>query len=103
MEHSYGLGHELQHAVEIADAREVTDNDTVAKLYRRIGHELEPCQGRRRFDTAAAREIGDRVLLELKSADRRPVSGEKTAENGSVASRHRAALASHRSPAAGRP
>lgn len=31
------LGHELQHAVEIAESRRVTDQTTLAELYRRIG------------------------------------------------------------------
>jgi hypothetical protein len=32
------LAHELQHAVEIADAPQVTNNDTLRTLYRQIGH-----------------------------------------------------------------
>lgn len=31
------LGHELQHAVEIAESHRVTDNASLAELYRRIG------------------------------------------------------------------
>jgi hypothetical protein len=31
------LGHELQHAVEVAESRRVTDERTLAELYQRIG------------------------------------------------------------------
>lgn len=44
------LGHELQHAAEIAAAPWVHDAGTLARLYRRIGLRL----GSNAFDTAAA-------------------------------------------------
>ena len=32
------IGHELQHALEIADAQEVRDSGALIRLYERIGH-----------------------------------------------------------------
>jgi hypothetical protein len=55
------IGHELRHAVEVADALEVTDARSLTALYRRIGL----AQGQDLFDTDAARETGKRVLREL--------------------------------------
>jgi hypothetical protein len=56
------LAHELQHAVEIARAREVRDDEGVRRLYRRIGDDRA---ARHSFETTAAREIGLRVRREL--------------------------------------
>jgi hypothetical protein len=55
-------GHELQHALEVAQHSEVRDADTLAGLYRRIG---SAGSERGLFDTAAARQVGRRVRLEL--------------------------------------
>jgi hypothetical protein len=55
------LGHELRHAVEVADASSVIDNAGLAALYRRIGVE----HGNNLFDTAEAQEDGRRVLKDL--------------------------------------
>ncbi len=56
------LGHELQHAVEVADAPEVRDARALVELYARIG-----MGGRdgEHFDTAAARTVGRTVKSEL--------------------------------------
>jgi hypothetical protein len=56
------LGHELQHAVEIARAREVRDDDGMRRLYLVIG---EDSRARDAFETAAAREVGLIVRREL--------------------------------------
>jgi hypothetical protein len=61
------LGHELQHAVEIADAPEVVDDATLTALYRRIssdsgGHSAE---GYVWFETQSAIDTGRRILNEL--------------------------------------
>ena len=56
------LGHELQHAAEIARAPEVQNDDALRRLYERIG---EDRQARFSFETAAAREVGQRVRREL--------------------------------------
>lgn len=66
------LGHELQHALEVAAAPEVHDANGLARLYRRIGWEGQPD----RFETAAARDTGDRVRGEVSrhaSRKRAPV------------------------------
>ena len=55
------LGHELRHAVEVADAVDVSNDVELAALYRRIGIDT----GHNKFDTNAAQEIGRRVLKEL--------------------------------------
>jgi hypothetical protein len=55
------LGHELRHAVEVADAASVLDEDSLAALYQRIGVPRGPNV----FDTLEAQETGRRVLKEL--------------------------------------
>jgi hypothetical protein len=55
------IGHELRHAVEVAEALEVTSERQLAALYRRIGIS----QGPDVYDTHEARETGRRVLKEL--------------------------------------
>jgi hypothetical protein len=55
------LGHELRHAVEVAEAREVVDADGLAALYRRIGI----AHGNNLFDTIEAQETGRQVMKEL--------------------------------------
>ena len=57
------IGHELQHALEIAGAPEVRDGSTMKKLYERIGAGQSHTLG---FDTEAARIAGDRVRGELR-------------------------------------
>lgn len=57
------IGHELRHAVEVADAADVRDDASLATLYRRIG----VSEGNNLFDTIAAQETGKRVLKELVS------------------------------------
>jgi hypothetical protein len=58
------LGHELQHAVEIADAASVTDQRSMASLYRTIGFRSpngrDDC-----FDSRSAIQTGERVQREL--------------------------------------
>jgi hypothetical protein len=56
------LGHELRHALELADAPDVRDEAALISLYRRIG---DSYPGGHRYDTAAARETGRRVRSEL--------------------------------------
>jgi hypothetical protein len=57
------LGHELQHAVEIADAPDVRDQIGMTRLYERIGVR----GGLHVYDTAAAQEMGRLVRRELSS------------------------------------
>jgi hypothetical protein len=61
------LGHELHHAWEIAQAPWVVDQETLARLYERIGH-VHDQGGARRADSAGARQAGTRVLVELRGA-----------------------------------
>jgi hypothetical protein len=55
------LGHELQHAVEVAQEIGVIDQTTLAALYRRIGTRGGP----EVYDTAAAQDVGRIVRREL--------------------------------------
>ena len=55
------LGHELQHAVEVAEALDVSDQDGLAKLYQRIGIR----GGEHVYDTVAAQQMGKTVRREL--------------------------------------
>ena len=55
------LGHELYHALEIAEEPGVRDAPTLCALYRRIGHEC----GRGQFETEPARVAGRRVQAEV--------------------------------------
>ena len=56
------IGHELRHALEVAAAPDVRDQQGLADLYRRIG---EPGGSVHSYDTRAARNSGRRVLNEL--------------------------------------
>lgn len=57
------LGHELQHAVEIADAAAAVDEPSIRALYGMIGFAID--ESRRRFESDAAKAAGDRVRREL--------------------------------------
>lgn len=58
------LGHELQHAVEVADAVEVANTEALRRLYQRIGTRTGPHV----YDTVAAQEAGRNVRRELSIA-----------------------------------
>jgi hypothetical protein len=55
------LGHELQHAVEVARAPQIVDQASFAAFYRSAGRSDNPG----RFETAAALEVAARVRAEL--------------------------------------
>jgi hypothetical protein len=55
------LGHELQHAAEIAAAPEVSDQVGFVALYQRIGRR----SGSHEYDTVEAQEAGRQVRREL--------------------------------------
>jgi hypothetical protein len=57
------LGHELQHAVEVADALQVRNENDLATLYQHIGIR----GGLHTYDTAAAQDMGRMVRRELRS------------------------------------
>ena len=61
------IGHELQHAVEIADAPEIVDAESLASQYRRFGHVSQATLTSTDFDTGAAIEAGYQVLRELQT------------------------------------
>jgi hypothetical protein len=56
------IGHELQHALEIAGAPEVRNDEGMVKLYERIGY---AGTGDHTYDTGAAQDAGRRVRREL--------------------------------------
>jgi hypothetical protein len=58
------LGHELQHAVEVAEAPNVRSAAQLERLYRTIGHPV----GRHRYDSVAARFAGQTVRDELNGS-----------------------------------
>jgi hypothetical protein len=56
------VGHELRHALEVAESPDVRDEPTLIALYERIGHS----QSRRhQYDTLAAQDAGRQVRSEL--------------------------------------
>ena len=57
------IGHELRHAVEIANSPEVVNEPALAALYERIGFPRD--SGVRRFDSHAAIAAGWQILREL--------------------------------------
>ena len=59
------LGHELFHALEVANAPEVKDARSFVKLYRRIGWEST----KDRFETQGARDMSDRIRKYLDRGD----------------------------------
>lgn len=64
-EQQVSLGHELQHAVEIAGAPSVCDADSIARLYTRIGEMTGTIGSYESFETRAAVNTGDRIRQEL--------------------------------------
>jgi hypothetical protein len=59
------LGHELRHAVEIADAESVVDELSLAVVYGQIGFASKAMPAGAGFDSRAAIEAGRRVWEEL--------------------------------------
>lgn len=65
------LAHELRHAVEIADAPEITDEASMAAYYQKAGWpSIADCRSRRAFETEAARQMGEQVRQELRREPR---------------------------------
>jgi hypothetical protein len=56
------IGHELQHALEVADELDVDSAESFEAFYHAIGLELRP----HAFDTRAAQHAGQQVLRELR-------------------------------------
>jgi hypothetical protein len=56
------MGHELRHALEVAESPDVRTQDALVELYERIG---SAAPGGHRYDTIAAQNTGRRVRTEL--------------------------------------
>ena len=56
------VGHELRHALEVAECPEVRDEASLIALYERIGHHST---GAHHYDTVAAQAAGRKVKSEL--------------------------------------
>ena len=61
------IGHELQHALEVAERPEVIDLAGMIEMSRRIGF---PVESRLGYDTSAARAAGSAVLDEVQASHR---------------------------------
>jgi hypothetical protein len=59
------LGHELRHAVEIADAPSVIDDGSLAAEYRRVGFSSRALPSGGGFESRAAIDAARQVLAEL--------------------------------------
>jgi hypothetical protein len=59
------LGHELYHAVEIAEEPSVVDARTLAAFYERVGRRTDNWSSRQTFETEAAAAAGMRARREL--------------------------------------
>jgi hypothetical protein len=65
------LGHELQHAFEVAEARDVRCGASFRRHYQRIGWVVTPGH----YETARAKKATADIRCELASARRPPISG----------------------------
>lgn len=76
------LGHELQHAMEVAAAPEVKSAKAMADLYRRIGWETS----KGRFESQAAQAVAFRITKQLGQRDKphRLASGDETPRSTAV-------------------
>jgi hypothetical protein len=63
------IGHELRHAVEIAEAPSVVDDFSLAREYQRIGYLSPRLAPGVSFDSAAAVEAGYEVLRDLSDKE----------------------------------
>jgi hypothetical protein len=59
------VGHELRHALEVAESPQVRDEIGLIALYERIGHPTST-GAMHQYDTHAAQDAGRRVKAELK-------------------------------------
>ena len=59
------VGHELRHALEVAESPQVRDEASLIALYERIGHPTST-GSLHQYDTHAAQDAGRRVKAELK-------------------------------------
>ena len=59
------IGHEMRHALEVAEDPSVRDSDALIQLYERIGHSSG---GEHVYDTTAAQDVGRQIRRELLGA-----------------------------------
>lgn len=64
------LGHELQHAVEIAGAPAIVDASSLARHYQTVGFDTTTSRTRRCYESLAAIQAGHRVRMDV--SDWRP-------------------------------
>jgi hypothetical protein len=69
------LGHELFHAIEIAEEASVVSAGTLAAFYSRIGKQTGDSRGGRTFETEAAAAAGLRVRRQLLTSSTRERHG----------------------------
>jgi hypothetical protein len=75
------LGHELQHATEVADATDVTSADGLRALYRRIGVRVRADA----YDSHAAQVAGQVVRAELSGPGRDGIVATHAGSHGATA------------------
>lgn len=63
------LAHEMRHALEVLDHKDVVDVRTMEAMYRKFG---TPLKGQTGYETSAARAAGDAVLAELSAKRQTP-------------------------------
>ena len=85
------LGHELQHAFEIASTPSIVDDATLAEAYKRIGFLSGKLGNSLAFETVAALQAGDRVRREFVASTERDRCDRATRELR-VLARPRAAI-----------
>ncbi len=61
------IGHELQHAVEIAEAPAVVDGRSMAQHYQRVGYDVTSDRSGKRFESREAIDAGQRVRRDVNS------------------------------------
>lgn len=59
------LAHELQHAIEIGEAANITDDNSLELYYETVGFEVGRNGAHRAFESMAARDVQQRVHMEL--------------------------------------
>jgi hypothetical protein len=69
------IGHELRHAVEVADAPAIVDGDTLAREYERIGFANPHQETGVSYDSDAAVAAGYQVLRDLTGRASGPLPG----------------------------
>lgn len=76
------LGHELQHALEVANDASAVDDFTFETPYRRIGDMRPDARIARSYDTPGAREVERRIGAELRELSRRTIAHREPIHTG---------------------